>query len=264
MSEDEALAKVATGLAADHQEKKRKGRGKADTEAAIGEAAAGQDAAENLGGEDADEADIVGDEAEIPEAPTAIDHAVDRLTNLAMDAHFETGSLVGDVRDTLLDLYRANPKPWSQLLEADQRNIASALEHVAQVMVRKIVLIVAEDDAAGRTVHAKLESYAEKGGFRIALTASSDSETALALHEAVGHEVILKRADMNHYNGQRGDPPINPDQPDLLFEGEEGERPAAPPIDDSDLAGAGMGFDDQENEVDTNLNPFPEPGIEDA
>lgn len=238
---NDPIAALAVGVAADHQAQKRKNARKT---------AAPDTATETEGGAELKDAVAdLGDAINARDADDdrATDFMIDRMTAIANEATMASGTLVGDVRDTLLDLFKANPKPWSSLLEDQQRRIADGLEHCAQVIIRAIVVIVAEDDAQGATIHAKLESYAEKGGLKIALTANGDRDTVLALHDAVGQQVVVKRADTNRYAGQRRGAEIDPNQPGLAFEGDADTAadPFAAPAGDEDLAGNFA--DDQDN-----------------
>lgn len=183
------------------------------------------------------------DEGDEEPGTRAIELAVDRFTNIAMEADFESGTLIGDVRNTLLDLFKANPRPWSEINETDQRTIADGLEFISGIIVRKIVLIVATDDVGSQTIHGTLESYAEKGNLTIKMTAEGSVDNVVALHNAVGGPVILKKADHQRYQGERRDAGVMPDQPGL-FEGEEREAGEYQGNDD-DLAGD----DDNEAEI---------------
>ena len=157
--------------------------------------------------------------------------AIERLIQIANDAEFDSGTLLGDIRDTMLQLYKDRPKPWSQLSNQEQRDVARNLDMVAKEIIRKVVLIVAEGEQ--ESIHATLESYSEKDGFKISLKALATKETAIALFEATGSPVIVQRADYRQYHGQRKDAETMPDQPDLGFadppkeEAEEGKKPVA-------------------------------------
>lgn len=236
--------KLAVELGEDAKAKRR--AKKADTEPAAEspEVGATAETAEEISEAEADilpDADDDGDE----EAGTrAIELAVDRFTNIAMEADFESGTLIGDVRNTLLDLFKANPRPWSEINETDQRTIADGLEFISGIIVRKIVLIVATDDVGSQTIHGTLESYAEKGNLTIKMTAEGSVDNVVALHNAVGGPVILKKADHQRYQGERRDAGVMPDQPGL-FEGDEEREAGEYQGNDDDLAGD----DDNETEI---------------
>jgi len=234
------LDKLAVGIAEDHRAAKRKGKSASEvTPETVNET-------ETPSSELTESLQALGDavDARDDDQDRATDLMTDRIVAIAETAELDRGTMVGDVRDTLLDLFKANPKPWSALLEDQQRRIADALETAARTIIRAIVVIVAEDDAAGGTIHAKLESYAEKGGLKIALTANGDRDTVLALHDAVGQQVVVKRADTNRYGGERRQPQTDPDQPGLEFESDQdGQRdPFTGPEGDADLVDAADGL----------------------
>jgi len=236
------LDKLAVGIAEDHKAARRKAKATPEvTPSTVNEPETSAPS-----GELAESLQALGDavDARDENQDRATDLMTDRLVAIAETAELDRGTLVGDVRDTLLDLFKANPKPWSALLEDQQRRVADALETAARTIVRSIVVIVAEDDAAGGTIHAKLESYAEKGGLKIALTANGDRDTVLALHDAVGQQVVVKRADTNRYGGERRPLQTDPDQAGLGFEADQdGHRdPFTGPEGDDDLVDAAEGL----------------------
>lgn len=156
--------------------------------------------------------------------------ATARLESIVDDSEFDTATLVGDLRDCMIDIIKSRPKPWSQLSNAEQHDVARAVEYAAKVMVgRAVDLIVAnsKDDP----IKAILEGYAEKDGIKATLKIKTMSEEdALAavagLHKARGGMVLISKASVDDYSGERREVTTDPDQPDLTFEG-----------DDSDLAG---------------------------
>lgn len=246
---DDPIAALAVGVAADHQEEKRRRSRKAGATTESATETQADDTPPTINDPELRAAtESLGDAVEDRDADEdrATDFMVDRLVSIAQTAELDRGTLVGDVRDTLLDLFKANPKPWSQLLEDQQRRIADALETSAKALIRSIVVIVAEDNEEGAAIHAKLESYAEKGGLKIALTANGDRETVLALHDAVGQQVVVKRADSTRYGGQRREAGVQPDQPGLGFEADSDRQAADPfagPAGDEDLVAAAEDLD---------------------
>lgn len=181
---------------------------------------------------------------------TAFDRHVERLSRIAEEAEFESGTLVGDIRDGLLDIFKARPKLWSQMSESEQRDLARGLESVAKVVLKKLVIVLAEEENV--SVHATLKGYAVDGEtFKLKVVAKGDEDTAAELFRMDGHEVILIRADARRHHGQRSDGGVQADQPTLAFSDPPAKGAAADeirtepphPADDSDLAG---GDEDEE------------------
>lgn len=174
----------------------------------------------------------------------AFDDRLARLVEMCEEAEFESGTLVGDIRDLLIEDAKHRPKPWSQMNQRQQGDFVRAAEEVARKIIGKVVIVLAEQDDI--TVHATLKGYAADGGtFKLKLVARGDMEVAQQLYALDGHEVVLISADSKRFTGQRRDPPIAPDQGALTFAdppgGEAKEEirsdPPAHPADDSDLAG---------------------------
>jgi len=173
---------------------------------------------------------------EIPEeggiAGDAADHIdeftklLERLESLALNAEFTSGTLVGDIRDVLIDTFKNRPKPWSQLSEGEQRDLAKALENVAKTVIKKTVLVVAEQDEI--SVTATVKGYSAKGGvFKINAEARGDEDTAQQLFGMDGHDVVIMSADSQRFTGQRKDPEVQPDQAALFSDAPQAEEPPA-------------------------------------
>lgn len=151
----------------------------------------------------------------------------------------EGGQIVADTTARLLDLFKHRPKPWSELSQTEQRDLAAALESNAKEIVRQIAEAVARD---GREpIRAILESYAEKDGIRVTLKVKPfDEDEALAavvgLHKAQGKNVLITVASADDYHEAPARDESEPDQPALGFEAGSDEHPA----DDSDLADAAV------------------------
>lgn len=159
---------------------------------------------------------------------------LEKLTQLAIDCEFESGTLVGDIRDLMLRLYKERAKNWSQLSAGEQRDVVAMTTVVAKKVIRKIVRVIAEEDKVA--IHASLKGYSASDGFDIKLKSNFDEETALELFRMNGKEVILTLADASPYEGQKKDPSIDEDQAPLPFADERPE-PQMSNGDDSDLAG---------------------------
>lgn len=195
---------------------------------------------EEEGGERAAEAPQAEATASEEDHITAFERRVDRLMEIVEEAEFESGTLVGDIRDTNLEIFKNRPKAWSQLSAGEQGDIVRALEAAAKKVLRKLVIVIAEEDDV--SVHATLKGYAVDGDtFKLKVVAKGDEETAAELFRMDGHEVIMIRADARQHHGQRKDAEIQPDQPGLVFSdgGAPKEIVSTPPADNSDLAEAG-------------------------
>jgi len=150
--------------------------------------------------------------------------AAKRLGVIASSAPLQTGTLAGDVRDTLLDLYKTRPKTWSQMTEAEQQDIGRALEYAARELVKGVVDTI-RTDGQEAPVRAILEGYTDKGDVKAALKIKTGDEedanrTILALHKARGKMVLITIASPDDYLGEREALHVDPDQSGLKFEGD--------------------------------------------
>lgn len=157
-------------------------------------------------------------------SPEELTTALDRLEALVDESPFDAGTLVGDIRDCMLDIVKSRPKPWSQLSSAEQGDVARAVEYAAQQMVKNAVDLIARNGKAD-PVKAILETLAEKkdGSIeaKLKIKTTTPEETAaafLALHHARGKMVLLTKASAEDYGGQRADVGIDPDQSEIDFQ----------------------------------------------
>lgn len=158
-----------------------------------------------------------GAEKEAEDHIAEFEKRIETLVSIANDAEFESGSLVGDIRDTMLDIFKNRPKPWSAMSESEQRDVAKALENVAKTFIRKTVVVVAEEDLF--SVMGQLKGYSGKGGtFKLNVEARGDEETARELFNMDGHDVVIMSADAQRFLGQKQDAEIQPDAPQLGLE----------------------------------------------
>lgn len=171
------------------------------------------------------------------EEDTAESVIASRIGVIAEEAELDPRTLSGDLRDTMLDIFRTRSKPYSAMQEDEQRQVSMMLGQAAQDLVKKAVHVIRMQGDG--SFYAKLDSYTEKGGIKISMTAQADLDTVIALHNASQKMVTIRVADPDVFIGQRGDPPIDPDQADLVFEGEpKAQAPSKEPYegDNSDLA----------------------------
>lgn len=270
------LDALGIGLAADHQaEKAKRGRKpKAETapapateEKVEGEAAASADHAETT----ATTTDVAASDVSASSAPTGdgeapapaveqpsaaviaatepeaiFDRRLERLVRIAEQAKFDGGTLFGDFRTAMLDLFKHRPKVWTAMNNDEQRQLVTTIEAACKKTLERIVLVVAEDE--GQSIQATfLGNFTVKGDAieaKIKIDAI-DSDVLLDAYKLAGHRVIIATADSKRFMGAGEPPKLDPDQLGMGF----GDGPAttaptpAPqpekprPADDSDLAG---------------------------
>lgn len=146
-------------------------------------------------------------------------------------------SLTGDIRDTMLEWFRHRPKPWQQMSEAEQRNLAQEADHKARALVGKAVRLIAGD---GRNVvTATLDQVTVKNGIKAALSIDRHSEHRHDLVDAQGKVVLLMVADDKPYQGERRPVQVDRDQPGLPLGGGNDTADDKPVFDGTD-AGKGV------------------------
>lgn len=197
---------LAVGLAADHQAEKKRGRAKAQPEADADLA----DPPERSE-EPAQEAEPRGDDEQDGIRTDAMEAAAERAELIA-------GTLVGDMRDAMMEVFKHRPKPWSQMLAGEQKDVATALEYAAKRIVNSAVLALAAEDRP--SIQAVFKGYADKAGELTGTVKflNVQDDDVLALHRASGKTILLVVADSQAFTGQRREAGVDADQPDLEFE----------------------------------------------
>lgn len=129
------------------------------------------------------------------------------LVDLAAD------TLRGDVRDSLLAWFKAQPSHWGQMSEAQQRDLAGAADRYAYSMVKQACQIIAGGERP--CIVATLVEYKEKDGVEAKLKLPSRGEVVAALHEACGREVLVVTSGSEEFLGEAGEAEIDADQREL-------------------------------------------------
>jgi hypothetical protein len=137
----------------------------------------------------------------------------DPLVEMAAD------TLRGDLRDSLLDWFKAQPKSWPFMAEREQRDLADAADRYAGTLVKEACKIIAAGERP--CIVATLVEYKEKDGVEAKLKLPSRGDVVAALHEACGREVLIVTSGAEEFMGQAADPEIDADSPKLPNIGEE-------------------------------------------
>ena len=144
--------------------------------------------------------------AEMPDAD-------DPLVELAAE------TLRGDVRDSLLSWFKAQPKSWPFMSEREQRDLADAADRYSGSMVKQACQIIAAGERP--CIVATLVEYKEKDGVEAKLKLPSKGEVVAALHEACGREVLVVTSGAEEFLGEQGKAEIDADQPKFPNIGDE-------------------------------------------
>jgi hypothetical protein len=147
----------------------------------------------------------------------------EKLEQIAAESPLDLATLSGDLRDTMLELFRHRPKLWDQMPQAEQRDVSYLIEQaVITALSRATQLLAAE----GRpSIHARLEKFTAKGGkYQAALVTQGGPELASDLARLDGHVVLIISADAKEFRGERGPVALDPDQRPLELDEELPER----------------------------------------
>lgn len=145
--------------------------------------------------------------------------ALEKLGQTINEADLETQTLVGDVTDTILELFKRRPKPWSACSPQEQRDVAKVAQFAAKELVNRVVTLVAS--ANRPAIRAVLDgiSVTDKitGKFKLAaLPEDRMAETLAELYHANRKTILIITADAGEYEGAKGDP-VDPEEPELAF-----------------------------------------------
>jgi hypothetical protein len=139
------------------------------------------------------------------------------MTNIESRAALviDTATLLGDVRDALLDRLRTMPKPWTVMSEAEQQELIDGCTRVATHLVTEATAIIAANGfpcVSGRLVKAQV-----KNGMQLQIDVSRHDPQRLTVIDSVDRPVFLVIATPDLFMGERGparpDPKPTPEQP---------------------------------------------------
>lgn len=188
--------------------------------------------------------------AEPSPANNEADHSamIDRIDDIAEAAEIDERTLAGDMRDTMLDIFRNRHKAWGAMSPGEQRDVAVAIDGAVKLTIRKAVRAIAAGDKT--TVTAQLGQYTDKGGGEITgaikLVGVTDNNI-LALHRAAGKTVLIVVADEGPYLGERAPVEFDPDHPELEFDAGD-DREAGGGAGSSATAGDGERAEGEEED----------------
>ena len=141
-----------------------------------------------------------------------------------LETNFDDKTLVGDIRDAMLEMFKHRPKAWQSMTEDEQHEMVDFIQFGARSFVDRSIEIIRGDGE--KSVRAMLEKYADKGEITVTLkisrSALADGDNIIrTLHECVGKNVMIIPASVEDYNGEKAPVEIDSDQPD--FGGSFGE-----------------------------------------
>jgi len=130
-------------------------------------------------------------------------------------------TLSGDVRDALLMTIRDMKRPWSMLVEQEQRELVARMEMASSNLVRQAVRLLTDYEFPHAVV--KLHEIKITGGdkgIEAKISAGNVELNRTVLGENVGAMCMLLMVDSDTFFGEREPAHVDPDQPDLPGEDE--------------------------------------------
>lgn len=127
----------------------------------------------------------------------------------------QAATLVGNIRDQILDLFKAHAD-WKKIPEAKQRDIAGSAEGVAKDVVRRSANIIA--GRGFKSIHGTIDQIVVKDGLKIVVKASNMADGKNDLIASQGGSVTMVLSDISPYMANRSEPEIDEDEPKLPLE----------------------------------------------
>lgn len=145
-----------------------------------------------------------------PETPTVgAQKAGDSAIELAK------GTLLGDMRDGIIEQLRTYPESWGKLTEAQQKFMAQGIEDRCRRTIEMAVKILAADDRVTIAVQLEQVTFKPKGSDAKIAFLGLSRELKHALVDAQGSRVLIVVADATAYMGARRKPRIDKQEPAL-------------------------------------------------
>lgn len=134
----------------------------------------------------------------------------------------ELDTLMGDLRDVMLGRIRTTRKPWEQMTEAEQTDLANGIDLAARDIVRKTVRLMAKHEWPHAVVKLCEIKIGGTNGIDIKMTCPNIQENREVLGDHVNTMVQVVMVDSEQFMAARGPVDIKPDQPDLPI-GDDGD-----------------------------------------
>jgi len=136
-------------------------------------------------------------------------------------ATFWSKSLVSDLRDAMLEAFKHRQKPWQQMPESEQRDVAGSLEFAAETFVRDALAQMMSVDLP--SIRATLEQVTIKDGIKAVLTIPQQAEHRHALSDATGSVVMIVIGNADEFDRIHRTVKTDPDQPDMDLDEDSNE-----------------------------------------
>lgn len=129
-----------------------------------------------------------------------------------LDSIIESSTLLGDLRDALLDRLRAMPKPWTVMSQDEQSELIEGCTRVASHLVTEATRLIAANGFP--VIAGKLVKVQVKDGMQLQIDVSRHDRQRLTVIDSVDRPVLLVIAEPDMFMGEKA--PAKPDKkPDV-------------------------------------------------
>lgn len=125
-------------------------------------------------------------------------------------------TLRGDVRDSILQWFKAQPKAWGFMSETERRELAEAVDRYSYELTKQACRIIATRERP--SIVGKLVEYKEKEGIEAKLKFGSTEDVVTSLHESCGQDVLVVTTGFDLHSGEKAPAEVPPDQGTLIGE----------------------------------------------
>jgi len=119
-------------------------------------------------------------------------------------------TLLGDLRDALLDRIRNMPKPWAMMSPDEQRDQVEGCTMIAEHLVQEAVRIIASKGFP--TIHGKLVKVQVKDGMQLQVDVSRHDPQRLIVIDSVERPVLLVVPEPDMFMGEKDKPKTSLDE----------------------------------------------------
>ncbi len=157
--------------------------------------------------------------------------------NDAPDFNPELDTLMGDLRDVMLGRIRTTRKPWEQMTEEEQIDLANGLELASRDIIRRTVRLLNNFPWPHAAVLLGEVKIKGAKGIEAKVTCDNIELNRTVLGDHIGQHVMVLMVDTDRFMDHRSPVDIRPDQPSLELEDGEGvpdpvEEPRRPSEED--------------------------------
>lgn len=118
-----------------------------------------------------------------------------------MESLVESETLLGDVRDALLDRIRNLPKPWAAMTTSEQSEMIDGCTRAASHLVNETARIIAANGFP--TISGKLVKAQVKDGMQLQIDVSRHDPQRLTVIDSVDRPVLIVFAEPDMFMGEK-------------------------------------------------------------